>query len=159
MWDKCINATPRQSGLLFITDSVAEGYMYFNCGKKELHKKENCPELVNKERQKLERDKFTLEKGRGGPRQSIKFNNRRKPIPNKWRATEEAEHNKRVIDNLPYTYNPVIKGWERDDTPASGAAANLTTAQIEMQELKAKNERLKTDQSTDDTPEKSANYT
>ena len=132
--------------------------MCFNCGKKRLHKKENCPEPVNKERQKLERDKLTLEKGRG-PRQSTKFINRGKPVPHKWRALEEAEHNKRVIDNLPYTYNSVIKGWEQDDTSASGAAANLITAQIKMQELKAKIERLKTDRSTDDTPEKSANHT
>ena len=52
---------------------------------------------------------------------------------------------------------------ERNDTPASCLpAANLTTTQlerIEVQELKAENERLKTDRSTDDTPEKSANYT
>ena len=106
----------------------------------------------------MERDKFSLVKGHG-PRQSIKFNNRGNPIPHKWRAPEEAKHNKRVIDNFPYTYNLVIKGWERDDNPASGANANLTTAQIEIQELKAENERFKTDRSTDDTPEKSANYT
>ena len=67
---------------------------------------------------------------------------------------------------MPHTYNPAIKGWERDDTLATGlptASANLITAkleQIEMQELKAENERLKSDRSTDDTttPETSANY-
>ena len=159
MWDKCINATPGQSGLLSITDSVAEGYICFNCGKKGLHKKENCPEPINKKRPKLERDKFNLEKGRG-PRHSTKFNNRGKPIPHKWRASEEEEQNKRVIDKLPYTYNPVIKGWERGDTPATGLpTANLTTAQIEMEELEAENECLKTDRSTDRTPEQSINYT
>ena len=39
MWDKCINATPGQSGLLPLIDTVAEGYMCFNCGKKGHHKK------------------------------------------------------------------------------------------------------------------------
>ena len=87
-------------------------------------------------------------------------------IPHKWRVQEESEQNKRVIDNMPYTYNPAMKEWVRDNTPATGlpaASANLTAAQlerIEMQELKAENERLKTDCSTDNTitPEKSANY-
>ena len=159
LWDKCINATPGQSGLLSVTDMVSEGYTCFNCGKKGLHKKEKYPDPDNKERQKFERDQFNIEKG--FPQQPTKFNNRGKVIHHKWRASEEAEHNKRVIDKHPYTYNPVIKGWVRDDTPASGATANLTTAQIELQELKAENERLKTDLGTlgDDTPEKSANYT
>ena len=78
---------------------------------------------------------------------------------------EESEQNKRVIDNMPYTYNPAIKGWVRDDTPATGlpaASTNLTTAQLgrlEMQELKTENERLKTDRTDNTTtPEKSANY-
>ena len=35
--------------------------------------------------------------------------------------------NKQVTNNFPYTYSSVIKGWERDDTPVSAAAANLTT--------------------------------
>ena len=158
LWDKCINTTPGQSGFLSITDMVSEGYTCFNCGKKGLHKKEKCPDPVNKERQTLERDKFNIQKGR--PQQPKKFNNRGKEIPHKWRAPEEAEHNKRVIDKHPYTYNQVITGWVRDDTPASGAAANLTATQLELQELKAENERLKTDLGTlDAAPEKSANYT
>ena len=65
MWDTCINATPVQSGLLSITDTVAVDYTCFNCGKKGHQKKENWPEPVNKEQQKLEREKFNLEKGRG----------------------------------------------------------------------------------------------
>ena len=71
MWDKCINVTPGQSGLLTTnpTDTVSENYVCFNCGKKGKHKKENCPDDVNKERQKLEREKFNLLKGRT-PRQS-----------------------------------------------------------------------------------------
>ena len=48
LWDKCINATPGQSGLLSIADVVAEGYTCFNCGKNGHHKKEICPEPVNK---------------------------------------------------------------------------------------------------------------
>ena len=84
----------------------------------------------------MERDKFNLEKGRGDPQQPTKFINRGKKIPHKWRAPEEAEHSKRVIDKHPYTYNPVIKGWVLDDTPTSGAAANLTTAQLKRIEMK-----------------------
>ena len=102
MWDTCINVTPGQSGLLSITDTVVKGYKCFNCGKKGLHKKENCPEPVNEERQQLKRDKFNLEKVRGR-QQSTKFNNTGKPIPHKWRALEELEQNKRVIDKMPYT--------------------------------------------------------
>ena len=49
LWDKCINATPGQSGLLAAAATVAEGYTCFNCGAKGKHKKENCPEPVNKE--------------------------------------------------------------------------------------------------------------
>ena len=49
MLDECINATPGKSGLLFITDTVAEGYTCFNYGKKGHHKKENCHEPVNQE--------------------------------------------------------------------------------------------------------------
>ena len=90
MWDKRINATPGQSGLLSITDTVSENYVCFNCGKKVHHKKENCPEPVNKEQQQLERDKFNLEKG-CGPQQSTKFKNTGKPIPHKWRVLEESE--------------------------------------------------------------------
>ena len=34
IWDKCINATPRQSGLLTTNppDVVSENYVCFNCG-------------------------------------------------------------------------------------------------------------------------------
>ena len=74
---------PRQDNPIpfFIADAVAEGYTCFNCGKIVYYKKENCPEPVNKEKQKLEREKFTLKKGR--PQQSAKFNNREKEIPRK----------------------------------------------------------------------------
>ena len=159
LWDKCINATPGQSGLLSITDTVSEGYTCFNCGKKRLHKKEKCHDPVNKEQQKLEKEKFNIEKGR--PQQPKKINNKGKEIPCKWRAPKAAENNKQVINNLPHTYSPVMKGWVRDDTPASETAANKTTTQLEeLQELKVKNERLKTDLGTlDATPEKLANYT
>ena len=60
MWDKCINATPGQSGLPAAAAAVAEGYTCFNCGAQGKHKKEYCPHPVNKERQKVERDKFNL---------------------------------------------------------------------------------------------------
>ena len=107
LWDKCINATLGQSGLLLITDTVSQGYTCFNCGKKGLNKKENCPDPVKKQ-QKLERDKLDIEKG--CPQQPTNVNNRGKYIPHEWRAPETTEHNKRVINNYPYTYNPVIKG-------------------------------------------------
>ena len=159
LWDKCVNATPGQSGLLSIADAVAEGYTCFNCTKKGHHKKENCPEPVNKERQKSEKEKFNLEKGR--PQQSEKFNNRGKEIPRKWRAPEASENNKRVIEVVPHTYDPAMKGWVKDVTPDSGAAASITTTQLEeLEAVKAENERLKTDIGTlGATPEKSANYT
>ena len=156
-WDKCINATPGQSGLLTTNppDAVSPNYVYFNCGKKGDHKKDNCPDNIDKERQKLEREKFLKNRP---PRQSAKFNNPGKHIPHKWRAPEALEQNKRTIDNLPHTFDPTIKGWRRDDTPPSGQpSVNLTPAQIEMKELKAENERLKTDCS-ETTPEQSANY-
>ena len=76
-------------------------------------------------------------------------------------SSAELEQNKRVIDKMPHTYNPAIKGQIRDDTPPTGlpaAGANLTTAQIEMQELKAENERLKPIVVIQQTPDKSANY-
>ena len=127
LWDKCINVTPEQSGLFSVADAVAEGYTCFNCGKKGHHKKENCSEPVDKERQKLEREKFNLEKGRS--QQSKKFNSRGKEIPRKWRATE-ASDNKRVINKVPHTYNPAMKGRVKDFTPDSGAAANVTSMQL-----------------------------
>ena len=40
IWDTCINATPGQSDLLSITDTVSKGYICFNYGKKGHHKKE-----------------------------------------------------------------------------------------------------------------------
>ena len=123
--DKCINATPGQFGLLSVADAVAEGYTCFNCGRKGHHQKENCPKPVNKERQKLDREKFNLEKGR--PQQSAKFNNKGKEFPCKWRAPEALENNKRVINKVPHTYNPAMKGWVKDVTLDSGAAANITT--------------------------------
>ena len=54
-----------------------------------------------------------------------------------------------------------MKGWVQDDAPDSGAAANITTTQLEkLQALKTKNERLKTDLGTlDVTSERSTNYT
>ena len=161
IWDKCINATPGQSGLLAqaAANTVAEGYTCFNCGKKGHHKKENCPDPVNKERQKTERDKFNLEKGR--PQQSAKFNNKGKEIPQKWREPEASENNKRVIDTVPHTYNKAMKGWVPDTTPVSGAAANITTTHLEeIKQLKAENLLLKTDiGNLGATSEKSANYT
>ena len=110
MWDKCINVTPGQSSLLTTnpTDTVSENYVCFNCGKKRKHKKENCPEDIDKEQQKLEREKFNLLKG-CIPRQSTKFTNAGKPIPLKWREPEASEQNKQVIDKNPYTYDPSIK--------------------------------------------------
>ena len=162
-WDKCLNATPGQSGLLTTnpSDGVSPNYVCFNCGKKADHLKGDCPEDVNKERQKLEREKFLKNRP---PKQSAKFNKPR-DIPFKWRAPEASEQNKRTIDNKPHTYDPTIKGWREDNTPSSGQpSVNLTPAQIELKELKAENarhiaenERLKTDQS-ESTPEQSANY-
>ena len=66
MWDKCINATPGQSGLLTTnpTDTVSENYVCFNCGKKGNHKKEKIPQEINKEQQQLEREKFIIRKNR-----------------------------------------------------------------------------------------------
>ena len=95
MWDKCINATPGLSGLLTTnpTDTISENYICFNCGKKGKHKKDNCPDPINKERQKLEREKFNLLKNRT-PRQSTKFTNAGRPIPQKWRVPEASEQNK-----------------------------------------------------------------
>ena len=165
LWDKCINATPGQSGLLAAAATVAEGYTCFNCGAKGKHRKENCPHPVNEERQKVEKDKFNLERSaRRGPQQSTKFNNRGRPIPKKWREPEASENNKRVIDNVPHTYNPTSKGWIKDVTPDSGAVANITTKQLErLEALETENELLKTDISTlgspASTPGKSINYT
>ena len=53
-----------------------------------------------------------------------------------------------------------MKGWVRNDTPDSGAAANITTTQLEeLEALKTINERFKTDIGTlGVTPEKPANY-
>ena len=65
-----------------------------------------------------------------------------KPIPHKWRAPEDSEQNKRIIDNKPYTYNPTIKGWVADDTLLANlptVRANLATTQTEIEQLKAKN--------------------
>ena len=84
-----------------------------------------------------------------------------KEIPRKWRAPEASENNKRVIDKVHHTYNPAIKGWVKDITLDNGAAANITTTQLEILEaLVTKNERLKTDLGNlDAATEKSANYT
>ena len=94
-WDKCINGTPSQSGLLTTNplDAVSENYFWFYCGKKGHHKKENCPEEINKERQKLEREKFNLLKGRT-PKQGYKFTNAGRPIPLKGRPPEPSKQNK-----------------------------------------------------------------
>ena len=132
LWDKCINAKPGLTGLLAAAASVAEGYTCFICGAEEKHKKENCPEPVNKEEQKLEREKFNFAKG--PPQQFAKFNNKGKEIPWKWRNPEASENNKRVINNVPHTYNPATKGWFKDVTSDSGAAVNITTTQLERLE-------------------------
>ena len=110
----------------------------------------------------MERDKFNLAKGR--PQQSAKFNNKGREIPRKWREPEASENNKRVIDNVPHTYNPTTKGWIKDVTPDSGAVANITTKQLErLEALETENELLKTDIGTlgspTATPGKSVNYT
>ena len=162
-WDKCINATPGQSGLLTTnpSDALSPNYVCFNCGKKGDHKKDNCPEDVDKDRQKLERENFPKN---CPPQQSAKFN-KPQDISHKWRAPEASEQNKRTIDNIPHTYDPTIKGWQKDDAPSFGQpSVNLTPAQIEMNKLKAENarhkaenERLKTNRS-ESTPEQSANY-
>ena len=140
---------------------MSENYVCFNCGKKGDHLKKDYPDPINTEQQKLERNKFNILKGRT-PWQSTKFTNNGKPIPLKWRAPEESEQNKRVSDNVPHIYNPAIKGWVRNNTSPTGlpaAGANLTTAQIKMQELKAENEHLKTDCSDNSiTLEQFTNY-
>ena len=104
---------------------------------------------INKVRIKLTQEEFNAAEG-CIPCQSTKFNNTGKPIPHKWRAPEESQQNKRIIDNKPYTYNPTIKGWVLNNTPSDclpSIGANLTS--------QTENKPLKTDC---DTPEKSANY-
>ena len=69
-----------------------------------------------------------------------------------------------MIDNVPHTYNPAMKGWVKDVTPDSGAATNITTMQLErLEALETENELLKTDignlSSPTATPGKSVNYT
>ena len=80
-------------GLLTTTppDAVSDNYVCFNCGKKGNHKKENCPEEIDKAQQKLEREKFKLGHT---PKQGSKFTNADRPIPLKWRAPEPSEQNK-----------------------------------------------------------------
>ena len=109
-WDKYINATPGQSGLLTTNPSagVSPNYVCFNCGKKADHLKDDCPKEVDKDRQKLEREKFLKNRP---PKQGSKFTNAGKPIPLKWRAPEPSEQNKRIINLQPHTFNPTIKGW------------------------------------------------
>ena len=141
MRDKCINATSGQSGFLAITDTVSENYVYFNWGKKDDHNKKNYPDPINKEQQKLEQEKYKPWERPWSSTIYKQFNNTGKPIPH---------------------YNSAIEGWVRDNTPPTGLpakGANLMTAQIEMQELKAENRRLKINYTDDTTTqEKPANY-
>ena len=163
IWDKCINATPGKSGLLSTnpgTGTVSVNYKCFNCNAVGDHTVKDCPKPADKEQIKLKREEFNAARGRV-QRQSTKFNNNGKPIPHKWRVPEDSEQNKRVIDNKPYTYNPTIKGWVVDDTlPANfpTVGANLATTQTEIEQLKAENERLQTDQTPLPSPEKSINF-
>jgi hypothetical protein len=91
----------------------------FNCGGP--HHLRFCPKP---------RDQATIDKNRAthptgsSQRQPTGFRGRHagRPYtrPTKWRLPEEAENNKRVIDNKPYTFNPTNKRWEPDTTPDSG---------------------------------------
>ena len=52
--------------------------------------------------------------------------NGRSGPPYKFRPPEPNEHNKRVIDGCPHTYNPSTRHWAKDQTPDSGIDNSMT---------------------------------
>ena len=108
--------------------TLPEGWKCFNCG--EAHHLRDCP---------LPRDAAKILKNRSNhPRGTKGTNNNKARF--KWRFPEIGEHNKRVIDQLPHTWDPNSGRngrWIPDVTvesgqPASGniPQANLVTADV-----------------------------
>jgi hypothetical protein len=115
-WDKCLQQVPGESANFNRTDDNKPFEIKcFNCGGP--HHLRACPKP---------RDQATISKNRnahtGSSSQPTGFRGNRPFVrPTKWRLPEEGEHGKRVIDNLPYTFDPTTKRWVLDTTPDSGS--------------------------------------
>jgi hypothetical protein len=117
-WDKCLQQVPGESALIIPTGNPSDRPNHeikcFNCGGP--HHLLLCPHP---------RDEAAVDKNRSTHpmfkhRQPTSFKGNRPTRPIKWRFPEEGEHNKRIIDNRPFTYNPTTHRWEPDSTPDSG---------------------------------------
>jgi hypothetical protein len=117
-WDACINATPGAAS--HHTPATGgppttprRGLICFNCGKD--HHLRDCTEPHDAVR--IAKARNAHPNGSRNQQQPVSF---QRPVPRKWRPPEAGENNKRVIDNIPYTYNPTTRGWDKDATPTSG---------------------------------------
>ena len=119
-WDKCLQQPAGEAAAHIAAggDTSSSGISCFNCG--DGHHLRHCP---------LPRDHAKITKARAeqAAAQPSKFGRRPFTRPTKWRLPEEGEHNKRVIDGKPFTFNPTSKRWEPDTVPDSGI---LPTAAI-----------------------------
>ena len=99
-------------------ETLSEGWKCFNCG--ERHHLRDCQQP---------RDPVEILKNRNNhPRGSkgTNNNNTKFTVPHKWRRPEEKEHNKRVIDQKPHSWDPNSGRngrWIPDTTVASGQPA------------------------------------
>ena len=130
-WDKVMQKPPGQAAFNIqgVTpppeeDNQAPPVIFppgtcFNCG--GAHHLRNCPHPRNKAR--IDANRAAHPNGIGP---------RKRPVPHKWRPPEEQEHNKRIIDGKPHTWDPhggysKSGRWIPDDTPNSGVVEQPTT--------------------------------
>ena len=143
IWEKHIVNVPGKSLLTTSAenqndDSVVlppevPGLECFNCkgvtGRTCIHHHlRDCPFTKDEAVIKKNRDAYMSSRGQ---RQPIRHQDNRAVRAYKYRAPEDHEGNKRVIDGKPHNYNSVTKRWDTQDTPPSGLLANAPPSVVD----------------------------
>ena len=121
-WDRCLQKTPGKAAFLGKAEqptefsdknSTGNHIGCFNCGSHD-HSLRDCPHPRDEERIARNRAKANV---------NPNPNRTRRGRPHKWRLPEPNEHNKRVVDGKPYTWDPNVGRsgrWVEDTTPSDG---------------------------------------